>query len=97
MFLLTLRLRAFPLDVSDPVKGAIRALYLTFKVKAYGDFSLAKPIVESEVSLLAEMTTQVYGADDLGFLSASWNRANQGWRLRNRDFANGNPCVPSAP
>ena len=51
-------------------------MYFSFRIKAYADYSLAT---------LAEMTTQVYGVDHVGFIRATWTKTKRGWVLRNKN------------
>jgi hypothetical protein len=62
--------------------------YLTFKLKAYGDFSSAT---------LPCMTTQVTVGDDLASLRADWTLRKAGaWWLRRGDYVCPSTC-PSEP
>ena len=63
--------------------------YLTFKLKAYGDFSAATTSC---------MTTQVTIGDDLGALRADWTLRNSGaWWLRPGDYVCPAGCAGDAP
>ncbi|TFH24133.1 MAG: hypothetical protein E4H03_04410 [Myxococcales bacterium] len=64
----------------DPVGSP----FFTFKIKAYSyDFAAA------DDPSLAIMSTQVVTGSTLGSLTAAWNHANQGWRIRPEDYP---PC-----
>jgi hypothetical protein len=49
----------------------------TVKLKIYGDFSLATE---------PRMTTQWYGVDDVGYLTADWTQTSRGWKLTLANF-----------
>ncbi len=49
----------------------------TVKLRIYADFSLAT---------VPTMTTQWYGVDDVGVLTADWRETKSGWTLRLSDF-----------
>jgi len=51
--------------------------YATVRIRAYGDFSRAT---------MPNMTTQIYGLNEVGFLTADWTEKKKGWVLRQRDF-----------
>ena len=51
--------------------------FVTFKIRAYGDFSAATE---------PRMTTQIFGVQGNAVLTADWKRKNWGWALRLRDF-----------
>jgi hypothetical protein len=51
--------------------------YLSFALTAYGD---------TRAATLAEMTTMVYGLDDVGVLTATWTRRKTGWSLKPSDY-----------
>ena len=51
--------------------------YLAFRIRAYGNFDKAT---------VPLMTTQIYGVDDVAYLTAEWNRKSNGWILHFRDL-----------
>jgi hypothetical protein len=51
--------------------------FVTFKVKAYGDFALATE---------PEMTLQIVVGDDAAFLTATWTQTRRGWKLTQSNF-----------
>jgi hypothetical protein len=51
--------------------------YLTFKITAYGDFSLAT---------VPEMTTEVVVGSNVAYLTAAWTATSRGWKLPLSDF-----------
>jgi hypothetical protein len=62
--------------------------FLTFRVQAYGDFSIAQD------EALSLMTTQVYGFNHVAILTADWNPKGKGsllngWSLHPRDIEAG--------
>jgi hypothetical protein len=52
----------------------------------YGDLSAAKLVDPLQRESYENITTQVYGAENLASLTAKWNLVNKGWRLRNEGF-----------
>jgi hypothetical protein len=48
-----------------------------FRVKAYGDFSLATE---------PEMTLQISVGSNAGGVTKAWKKTNRGWILHQRDF-----------